>query len=139
MHADETMNEFWSAFRAGRWAEVFTRYLADDCEFVMPGLPPLRGRTQIAPLFEAYLTAFPDFSVETLHAISSGDTWAAESRYQGTHAGPLSTADGEVPPTQRVVQWQSADLVRFRDGRIASWHVYHDRIAFLAQLGVALG
>jgi ketosteroid isomerase-like protein len=37
------------------------------------------------------------------------------------------------------VGWQSADIVRVHDGKITSWHVYHDPMSMLAQLGVALG
>ena len=139
MQADAHMTGFWAAFGEGRWDDVFERFLTADCEFTMPGMPTLQGRAQIAPLFEAYLRAFPDFTAQTLCSSASADLWAAESEYHGTHAGPLVGPEGAIPPTGREVRWRSGDFVQFRDGRIASWRVYHDRIGFLAQLGVGLG
>lgn len=130
---------FWSAFLARRLDEVFARHMADECEFVMPGMPPLRGAEQVRPVLEAYLQAFPDFGFQTLHAVESGDTYAAETRFTGTHTGALPTPQGPIAPTGRAVSWQSADIVRVRGGQIASWHVYHDPIALLAQLGAGLG
>ena len=99
----------------------------------------MRGEAQILGMFQAYLSAFPDFAVHTLHAIESADTYAAESRFEGTHRGPLVSSQGNIPATGRRVSWQSADIVRVSDGKIVSWHVYHDPIPLLAQLGVAQG
>jgi len=135
----EIVSSFWSAFEAGRIDEAIRDHLADDCEIVMPGSPPLRSAPAIRGMFEAYRTAFPDFAHRTLHAIESGDTYAAETRYTGTHRGALATPSGVIAPTGREVRWQSADVVRMQAGKIVSWHVYHDPMPMLAQLGVALG
>src|SRR5205085_6470950 len=113
----------------------FQDHLADDCEFVMPGVGSLRGPA-IRGMFEAYARAFPDFGCSTVHAIESGDTYAAEARYAGTHLGPLLLPQGELPATGHKVSWQSADVVRVADGKIASWHIYHDPASILTQLGV---
>jgi ketosteroid isomerase-like protein len=127
---------FWRAFEAKKMDEVFATYIAPDCEFTMPGSPTLQGATQMRPLFEAYLTAFPDMRHETVHAVESGDTYAAETRFAGTHRGPLRGPKGEVAPTGKEIRGQSADIIRFRGDKIVSWHVYHDQIPFLAQLGL---
>lgn len=133
------VESFWRAFAARDLARAFDEHMTPDCEFVMPGAPPMHGAGPIGAMFEAYVRAFPDFAAATLHAIESGDTYAAETRFTGTHRHALQTPQGEIPPTQRTVSWQSADIVRVRGGRIASWHVYHDPIPLLAQLGVARG
>jgi ketosteroid isomerase-like protein len=135
----QVVESFWYAFTSQSPVDAFRGHMAVDCEFVMPGAPPMKGEAQVCAMFAAYKTAFPDFSCETLHAIESGDTYAAETRFAGTHRGPLANAQGTVPPTGKRVTWQSADIVRVRDGKIASWHVYHDPIPLLAQLGVPLG
>ena len=133
------VESFWSAFAGRRLTEAFRDHMAPDCEFILPGSPPLRGEAQIRRMFEAYVSAFPDFAKETLHAIESGDTYAAETRFAGTHRAPLATPQGTIPATGRRVTWQSADMVRTRDGKIVSWHVYHDPIPLMAQLGVPPG
>lgn len=135
----ETVSSFWRAFEAGRMDELVRDHVADRCEFVMPGSPPLSGTAAIRGLFEAYRAAFPDLKHRTLHAIESGDTYAAETAYSGTHKGALVSAAGSIPATGREVGWQSADVVRVEGGKITSWHVYHDPMSLLAQLGVALG
>jgi ketosteroid isomerase-like protein len=67
--------------------------------------------------------------------VLSGQSLAKLAR-TGTHRGVLRTPLGEVGPTGKTVTWQSADIVQFRSGRIAVWHVYHDTLPFLAQLGL---
>ena len=133
------IDSFWSAFATRRLDEVFAQHMTSDCEFVMPGAPLLKGAAAIRGMFEAYVAAFPDFARQALHAIESDDTYAAETRFTGTHHGALRTPQGELPATGRKVSWQSADIVRVRDGKIASWHVYHDPMPLLVQLGVAQG
>ena len=82
--------------------------------------------------------AFPISPARRSHGIEQGDTFAGEARYTGTHRAPLATPQGEVPAT-RSGAWQSADIVRVAGGKIVSWHVYHDPIAIMAQLGVPMG
>jgi len=135
----QIVDAFWLAFSSRKLAEAFREHMAPDCEFVMPGAPLMKGEAQIRGMFEAYVSAFPDFAVETLHAIEAGDTYAAESRFAGTHRAPLMSPQGSIPATGRHVTWQSADIVRVKNDKIVSWHVYHDPIPLLAQLGVAQG
>lgn len=139
MSPGEVVRSFWKAFEARKLDEVFRDLVAQDCEFVMPGMPPLRGEQAIRGMFEAYGRAFPDFRCETITAVESNDTYAAETRFRGTHRGPLTSQHGDIAPTGRAVEWQSADIVRVVGGKIAWWHVYHDPIPFLAQLGVPIG
>jgi ketosteroid isomerase-like protein len=135
----EVVRAFWKAFAARDLDTATNAYMSDDCDFVLPGAPPMKGREAVRAMFDAYVRAFPDFRAEPLHEIEHGDTYASETAFRGTHRGPLATAHGELPPTGREVAWRSGDIVRVRDGRIVSWHAYHDTLPLLAQLGVALG
>jgi ketosteroid isomerase-like protein len=132
----QIVESFWKQFRSDT---VVRDFIADHCELVMPGMPPLRGHAAIGQMFAAYARALPDFACKILHAIESGDTYAGEARYSGTHRGPLATPQGELPPTGNAVTWDSADIVRVEDGKIVSWHIYHDPLRLLAQLGVVAG
>jgi ketosteroid isomerase-like protein len=135
----EILRSFWTAFSARRFDDIFRELMSPDCEFVMPGGPPMRGAAAIRGMFEAYARAFPDFTWSPIHGIEHGDTFAGEARYSGTHRAALTTPQGEIAPTGRSVSWQSADIVRTAGGKIVSWHVYHDPLSILAQLGVPLG
>lgn len=137
--ATETVRDFWRLFEARRFDDLCRDRLAMDCEFVMPGAPPMRGVAAVRGMFEAYVRAFPDFAARIVHAVESGDTYAAETAFTGTHRAPLATPQGEIAPTGRAVSWQSADIIRVAGGRIVSWHAYHDTLPLLAQLGVAGG
>jgi predicted ester cyclase len=105
-----------------------------DCHFKMPGME-VRGVAPLQQLLGAYLAGFPDLRHVEQHAVASGDTVAIELQVSGTHTGPMPTPQGIVPPTGKRVVWESCDYVRVRDGKIVSWHVYHDPTPFYAALG----
>jgi ketosteroid isomerase-like protein len=107
-------------------------------EFRM-GPERVSGPEEFAPFLQGYLTAFSDFRHEVLDFVESGDTVALELVVRCTHTGPLHMRQGELPATGREVVWDSTDYVKIRDGRIASWHVYTDGVAFLAKLGLVPG
>jgi ketosteroid isomerase-like protein len=133
------VRSFWSAFAAREFDRLVRDLVAPECVFVMPGAPPLEGAAAIRGMFESYARAFPDFECTPVHGIEQGDTFAGEARYGGTHRAALVTPLGEIAPTGRAVSWQSADIVRVSAGRIVSWHVDHDTVAVMAQLGVPMG
>src|SRR5262249_26454048 len=108
----QIVDAFWKSFAGRELGETFRQHMTSECEFVMPGAPAMRGQAAIVGMFEAYVRAFPDFECETLHAIESGDTYAAETRFAGTHEGPLVMPQGTIPATRRRIGWQSADVVR---------------------------
>jgi predicted ester cyclase len=83
-----------------------------------------------------YFTAFPDMRIEVTDAVEGDDTVAAETRFTGTHTGPMQTPAGEIPPTGRAVSFDSCDYIKLSGNRIQSWHVYLDMADFMAQLGV---
>jgi predicted ester cyclase len=81
----------------------------------------------------------PDLRHDVKSHVEQGDTIAIELEVTGTHTGPMHTPQGTVPATGKRVAWQSCDWVRVREGKIVSWHVYHDPTAFYAALGLAPG
>ncbi len=135
----EILRSFWTAFSGRRFDEVFSELIAPDCEFTMPGVPPMKGAAAIRGMFEAYARAFPDFMWSPIHGIEHGDTFAGEATYSGTHRAPLATPQGDIPATGKAITWKSADIVRTSQGKIVSWHVYNDPLAIMAQLGVPMG
>jgi predicted ester cyclase len=139
MKNSERLAAFWSAFGRGDFDHIEADLVTPDIEFVMPGAPKVTGAQPVRQLWEAWRAAFPDMHAEAAHAVESGDTYAAETRFTGTHTGTLRSPQGEVPPTGKAVHWESADIVRFANGKIASWHVYHDQMVILGQLGLLGG
>ncbi len=139
MTLKDRMDAFWNAFEAGDFQRIACELCAADIEFVMPGVPPLKGARAVLELWQGWRAAFPDMRHETRSAIEQSRSYAAETRFVATHSGTLRSPQGEVPPTGRTLRWESADIVRFEGDKIASWHVYHDQIPLLTQLGLIGG
>src|SRR6266508_2168782 len=107
-----------------------------DAELEIPGVVTLHGHEQIRQYTEALWTAFPDGAFSFAGQVLAEDAAAVELVFMGTHTGPLATPDGLIPPTGRRVTLQSASILRFKEGLIASEHAYPDQLDFMTQLGL---
>lgn len=108
---------------------------AEDVVAVFP-TGPVHGAAGMRGVIEAFVTAFPDLTVERRNIWLDGDTAIAELGFAGTHTGPLAAAGGVVPPSGKRVEFPLIDIFTARDGKVAEHRVYWDNASFLAQLGV---
>ena len=114
----------------------FAAVLADDVVFLAPG--PVRGAGTAActEFFAGWFRAFPDAHV-TVHDVHVVDDVVVEvGTFSGTHDGVLHGAAGDMPPTGRRVQLDYVQVLRFRDGKHASFNLMFDRLLMLEQLGL---
>ena len=105
---------------------------------INPAFPgPLSGDAMRGYL-EAQLSAFPDIKAEAI-----GDTLVGLNTVSGRHlitgtwrqpmtAGPLTG----MPPSGKSFSLQAADFLDIKDGKIAGWTQYYDRMSLLSQLGI---
>jgi steroid delta-isomerase-like uncharacterized protein len=110
----------------------------DDATYAVPELPePLRGRDALAAMATTFFKAFPDMSLEIRSVIEQGIVVVLEGATKGTFTGPMTTADGEVPPTGKSFV---APLVAVCElsgtGLIATCREYYDTAAFATQIGL---
>jgi predicted ester cyclase len=106
-----------------------------DGEFVAPGAQ-LRGRDEVLGFLRMFWEAFPDAHNDVSRLIAEGPRVVAEGRFTGTHTGTLRTPQGEIPPTERRVEFRwSATCEAHRD-ELVSEHLYFDQLDLLTQLGV---
>ena len=138
MGASREITERAYAALAAFDTDGFLALCAPDCEFDEAGTH-LRGHEQIRAFIGAYLTAMPDIRVEVRTLVEEGERVATETRFTGTHEGPLQTPAGPIPATHKPVDLTTADFVTIRGGQIAAWHVYMDTAEFMRQLGLAPG
>jgi ketosteroid isomerase-like protein len=103
-----------------------------------PAFPtPLSGKA-LQGYLQAQLAAFPDIKAEPVGDKLLGmDTISGRYFITGTWtkamtAGPLAG----MTPTGKSFKMQSADFLDIRDGKIAAWTQYYDRMALLTQLGI---
>ena len=114
-------------------------YLANqrpDVEFVLPGGVTLHGRDQLRQYTEALWKAFPDGTLTFGDQVLTEDAAATEVVFTGTHAGPMMTPNGPIPPTGKRVTTHSLSILRMKDDLIASEHVYFDQLEMITQLGL---
>ncbi len=107
-----------------------------DAELVIPGGVTLHGHEQLRRYTEALWAAFPDGAFSFAGRVVAGDAAGVELVFTGTHAGPLATPNGVIPPTGKRVTLHSASILRFRGGLIASEHTYMNQLEFMTQLGL---
>jgi steroid delta-isomerase-like uncharacterized protein len=110
--------------------------LQEYVEFVLPGGRSLHGREAVMQHIQSQWRAFPDGHVAARNQIATQDEAATEIVLTGTHTGPLTTPDGEVPPTGRRVEIAFVTVHRVKDGLVASERIYFDQLGFLVQLGL---
>ena len=114
---------------------ALTDLCAPSCEMVEAGMR-FRGPEEIGPYLQAYITAFPDMGIEVRRMLEDGESIAAEVRFFGTQTGPMAMPQGELTPSGRRMDLETADFITTRDGKISSWRVYLDMMEFMQQLGL---
>jgi len=114
----------------------FAEVLADDVVFEAPGGMRGEGREACAAFFASWFAAFSDahVDIESVHIVD--DVAVEEGTFKGTHDGTLQTPAGDIPPTGRPVEIDYIQVLRFREGKHASFNLMFDRLLMLEQLGL---
>lgn len=128
-----TFHEAWTERNPDRGAAV----IADDCEFVdVPRGEVLRGPEGYRRDYERWRTAFPDGTVEITNVVAAGEWVVVEFTNRGTNTGPLRTAVGEFPPTNRRIEVPYCSVMHIKNGKVISGRDYYDVNTILRQLGL---
>ena len=125
------------AFNRGDAAGYSSHY-AEDAKLIGPFFPePLVGRDVIEETTVSMSAAFPDMRWSIVSLLEDGSRVACELHIEGTHSGPLSTPDGDIPATGRRVSFDVAEILEFTDDDLVAEHrEYMDPGAMMAQLGL---
>lgn len=128
---------FIQAFNAHDVDEMVQLY-AEDATYMLPAeSEPLHGRKAIKESYEMFFRAFPDMSSEITFSMASGEHFLAECIVRGTHAGPLASPQGDVPPTGRKIELKMAFVAKVtEDGLVAEDRTYYDSAVMMNQLGL---
>lgn len=110
---------------------------ADDVDGYAPGAGSFTGADAFDQFSAPFFEAFPDATMHPVNWIETDEAVVVEGSFRGTHTGVLHSPEGDVPPTQRPLDLKFVDVFRVKDGKVASHHVYFDRLDFMAQLGLA--
>jgi len=94
-------------------------------------LPDVVGPQAERQFIATVLAAFPDLNFETQQLVAEDDLVVSRLTAHGTHRGEFMG----VPPSGRHVDFQSVDIYRLSDGKIAEQWVVMDALGLLQQLG----
>src|SRR5215211_2586568 len=110
---------------------AFEELFADDFldHTLQPGRTPDKDGAR--QLYKTLRTAFPDFHADIHWQLADGDRVTTYKTYHGTHQGEFLG----VPPTGRKIHFETVDVMRVRNGKIAE----HGGVANLFSLMQHLG
>lgn len=117
--------------------EAVARDAAPDIVLTAPGGIKLQGVQATKEYNQGWIKAFPDARVEAKKTIVQGNTVVVEGVFTGTHAGPLKTPMGEVPPTGRKLKGEFVQVFEIDRGLVKRNHLMFDQVDVMTQLGMA--
>lgn len=132
--AAEVMRRDIAAFNAQDAKEIMAIF-SPECEREVPG-DYLRGPDQVLAWRSALWEAFPDMQLTISRVVEEGSAVAIQGSAKATHRGTFRTPGGDIPPTDRRVEFTFADDYEVRGGVIVFTRLHVDRLAILEQLGV---
>jgi predicted ester cyclase len=122
----------WNA----RDEEGFIALYSEKAEIVAPGFTG-KGPEGLREFWALWNGAFPDNHISNRTEVAEGATAAQISTFQGTHTGPLMTADGRtIPPTGRHVVVPYVLFLTVRGGRAVRAEFMFDQLDLLGQIGL---
>lgn len=111
--------------------------VAEDVEAVLvPFGQTFHGRDGFTGFMQGFKGAFPDIRISVTNQVATDEQVVSEFTARGTHTGPLQTPAGAIPPTGRTVDFIVCEVIRVKNGRIASLHNYQDAASIMRQLGL---
>ncbi|MGI9539991.1 MAG: ester cyclase [Miltoncostaeaceae bacterium] len=133
MTHDEHHRAVIDAFNAADWERY--RELVGDAIYVEPASGREVSGDELMQLAQGWRQAFPDLTGTITSATENGDTLAHEITWVGTHAGPMVTPDGELPPTGNPLTVSAALVATFEGERMVSFRHYFDMLGILQATG----
>jgi steroid delta-isomerase-like uncharacterized protein len=98
------------------------------------------GRKGIEDRLVDIFTTFPDWKMEILETVASGDVVVVRSRVSGTHRGvstmPLNGLPVGTAPTGKRFEVTHMHWHTLRDGKIVEHYANRDDLGLLRQLGL---
>jgi ketosteroid isomerase-like protein len=115
---------------------ILSEMIAEDVEWTtVPTGETFRGHEGFRQFMEGWSDAFPDGRAEDTNVYVGEDFAVTEFVGRGTHTGTLRTPSGEIPPTERSVEWQLCEVYQIREGKIVRGRTYFDAATLMDELG----
>ena len=109
----------------------------DDCVFTAfaSGSALAKGKEAVREAFAGYIAMLPDIHFAERSLELGNDHWVLESTMSGTVEQTIEVDGEELGVRGARVEVPCVDVIKVRDGLIASKHTYIDSLAMQRQLG----
>ena len=134
MTSDETRLFFERRTDAWRRRDVEALILThtEDCVLESPLAGKVTGRAAIENVYRAFVTSFPDVTMDNPEIIVDGDRAVQTVTFSGTNTGGFMG----MPPTGKRFSFAAVLICTMRDGLIAHERRIYDFTGFLLEIGV---
>ena len=105
---------------------------AENCVLESPLVGTLTGRAAIENVYRAFMTSFPDLTVDNGELIVDGDRVVQTVTFAGTNTGGFMN----MAPTGKHFRFDAVLVCTIRDGQIAYEKRIYDFTGFLLEIGV---
>ncbi|MGE5679784.1 MAG: ester cyclase [Bacillota bacterium] len=130
------VRKYYDSFNSRKFDEGRV-FIDNSCEFINPVFGTnLKGPDGYKKGFEVWLKAFPDGKVKINNIIAGEDFVAVEFTGSGNNTGTLSTPQGEIKPTRKLVNLPFCEVLNIKSGKIVRSVLYYDLASMLRQMGV---
>lgn len=134
MTRDDAQQFFNRRIDAWRRHDVEALMLAhtDDCVLESPIAGLVTGRSAIENVYRAFVTSFPDMTIENPDLIVDGDRAVQTVTFSGTNTGGFMG----MAPTGKRFSLAAVLICTLRNGQIAHERRIYDFTGFLLEIGV---
>jgi steroid delta-isomerase-like uncharacterized protein len=134
MTRDETQRFFDRRIDAWRQRDldVLVSAHADDCVLESPLAGKVTGRTAIENVYRAFVTSFPDLTIENPELLVDGDRVVQTVTFSGTNTGGFMG----MAPTGKHFSFAAVLICTMREREIAHERRIYDFTGFLLEIGV---
>ena len=128
----------WAEFVAKSVDDALATMTDDPYVLLVPSLTGGIGREGVRKFYGQHFipNVPPDLEVTPISQTVGHDRLVDESVYRFTHSIPMDWMIPGVPPTGKIVEVAVVGIIGFRDGKVASEHLYWDQSSLLVQLGL---
>ena len=124
------------AFNEKNWDAVRASVTSDFVYDEVATHRRVQGVDQVISLWQGWATAFPDAKATFHRALPSDKTVVLELTWNGTHKGPLQTAQGPIAATGKRIEIRSCFVTEIAGDKAKLQRHYFDMATMLQQLGV---
>lgn len=128
----EAMNKVNDAFNTGN-TEGLENYVADNMiEHQSDPNINTTGLAGLKDMIKLFRAAYPDMKFTLLGMYVDGDVAIQHFNLKGTNSGPY----GQMPPTNKAIDVNGVDIIRFENGKGAEHWGYMEEMKMMTQLGL---